>query len=568
LIISILKNLAKVYSKSNFKYYYFFYISILISLLLSVAEATFVGSIYVLIQNITDISNNNYQFNNKIYLFIKDFFNIDFLSLSIILPGLIIIVITILKVLNIFINTFLFYKINTLISSQIFFKTINQELKFHNKMNSSLFISAIIQKAKSVGEITFFLSGIIKSSLTLGAVTFLAIYISSKFFLLFFIFFLLIFLFIYWILKKKIKNIGIQVALFNDKVLKILQENYSSIIFIILYNCQKAVNKTFNEAVKNLRISESKVVFLSSVPYIFIQTLTVLFILFFIYFYDLKNNFSVMLPLVGMWLLAIQRLIPSFNEIFSSLSTIKGANQNFLDTINFLNLSSQDTLLKNQKSNLNFKEQILFQNISHSYSGNLNLVLKKINFKIKKNSIVGIKGDSGSGKSTLIAILMGYYEPTEGYVLIDEKKLSKQNTISWQEKISYVPQKVFLFDDSIKNNIAFAEEKINEIYMKQSIQVAELEDYINSTNNGLETLLGENAIRISVGQKQRIGIARAIYKNTNILILDESLNSLDYNTKNKILENIRKLNKTVVLISHDENDLKICSSILDLNNYK
>jgi ATP-binding cassette subfamily B protein len=310
------------------------------------------------------------------------------------------------------------------------------------------------------------------------------------------------------------------------------------------------------------------VVFLSSVPYIFIQTLTVLFILFFIYFYDLKNNFSVMLPLVGMWLLAIQRLIPSFNEIFSSLSTIKGANQNFLDTINFLNLSSQDTLLKNQKSNLNFKEQILFQNISHSYSGNLNLVLKKINFKIKKNSIVGIKGDSGSGKSTLIAILMGYYEPTEGYVLIDEKKLSKQNTISWQEKISYVPQKVFLFDDSIKNNIAFAEEKINEIYMKQSIQVAELEDYINSTNNGLETLLGENAIRISVGQKQRIGIARAIYKNTNILILDESLNSLDYNTKNKILENIRKLNKTVVLISHDENDLKICSSILDLNNYK
>jgi ATP-binding cassette, subfamily B, bacterial PglK len=568
LIFSIIKNLIGVYSKCNFGYYYFFYISILISLLLSLAEASFVGSIYILIQNITDISNNNFQLNNKVFLFIKDFFNIDFLSLSLILSGLIIIVITILKVSNIFINTFLFYKINTLISSQIFLKTISQEIKFHNKINSSLFISAIVQKSKSVGEITFFLLGIIKSSLTLVMITVLAVYISSKLFLLFFICFFLIFLFIYWILKKKIKIIGIQVALFNDKVVKILQENYSSIIFIILYNCQKAVSKTFNEAVKTLRMGESKVVFFSSVPYIFIQTFAVLFILFFIYFYDLKNNFSAVVPLVAMWLLAIQRLIPSFNEIFSSLSTIKGVNQNFLDTINFLNLSSQDPPLKNRESNLNFEEQILFKNISYSFSSNSNLVLKKINFKIKKNSIIGIRGVSGSGKSSLIAILMGYYKPTEGYILIDKNKLSQQNIISWQEKISYVPQKVFLFDDSIKNNIAFAEKKISDTLMRQSIQVADLDDFINNTNDGLETLLGENANRISGGQKQRIGIARAIYKNTNILILDESLNSLDYNTKKKILENIRILNKTVILISHDENDLKTCDNILDLNNYK
>jgi ATP-binding cassette subfamily B protein len=568
MVISILKNLIRVYSKCNFRYYYLFYISILISLLLALAEASFVGSVYVLIQNITDTPNYNFQFNNKVFLLIKDFFNIDFLSLSLILSGLIIIGITVLKFLNIFINTFLFYKINTLISSQIFFKTISQEIKFHNKMNTSLFISAIVQKARSVGEITFFLSGIIKSSLTLVTVTVLAVYISSKFFLLFLIFFFIVFLFIYWILKKKIKNIGIQVALFNDKVVKILQENYSSIIFIILYNCQKAVSKTFNEAVKNLRMGESKVVFLSSVPYIFIQTFAVLFILFFIYFYDLKNNFSYAVPLVAMWLLAVQRLIPSFNEIFSSLSTIKGSNQNFLDTINFLNLSSQDLPLKNQESNLNFEEQILLKNISYSFSRNSNLVLKKINFKIKKNSIVGIKGDSGSGKSTLISILMGYYKPTEGCVLIDEKKLSQQNIVSWQEKISYVPQKIFLFDDSVKNNIAFAEKKINDNLMRQSIQVADLGDYVNNTNDGLETLLGENANRVSGGQKQRIGIARAIYKNTNILILDESLNSLDYNTKKKILENIRILNKTVILISHDGNDLNTCDSILDMNNYK
>ena len=307
-------------------------------------EASFLGSIYVLVQNITESSNNNFQINNEVFIFVKNSFDLDlnFTSFSLIMSGLIIIGIAALRVFNIFINTFLFYKINSLITSQIFLKTISQELKFHNNTNSSSLISTIVQKAQSVGEITFFILTIIKSSFTLMTVTVLAIYISSNFFLLFFMILLLIFFIIYTIFKKRIKNIGIQVALFNDRVVKILQENYSSIIFIILYNCQKLVSKTFYEAVKNLRMGQSKIVFLSSVPYIFVQTFTILFILFFIYFYDLKNNFNELVPLVVMWLLAIQRLIPNFNEIFSSLSTIKGVQKNFSDTNFFLNLTSRN----------------------------------------------------------------------------------------------------------------------------------------------------------------------------------------------------------------------------------
>jgi ABC-type bacteriocin/lantibiotic exporter with double-glycine peptidase domain len=269
-----------------------------------------------------------------------------------------------------------------------------------------------------------------------------------------------------------------------------------------------------------------------------------------------------------MWILAIQKLIPSFNEIFSSLSTIKGLEKNFSDTNFFLNLSSRNVDSETQENNINFNNQISFENVSFSFNSNSPLVLKKLNFKIKKNSIIAIKGVTGSGKSTLISILMGYYYPNEGRVLIDGKKLSQENVRSWQTKISYVPQKVFLFDDTIKANIAFAEGEVDNILMKQSVHTADLEDFVIRQNKGLQTFVGENADRISGGQKQRIGIARAIYRNTNLLILDESLNSLDYKTKTKILENIKKLNKTIILISHDENDFKICDSILEMNNFK
>lgn len=568
MILQIIKKLIKIYSRCNFKYYWFFYLSFLTSLLLSITEASLIGSIYLLIENLIDPSKSFFYFNNKIIIVIKDFFNLNSLNFYLILCGLIVFIITLLKTLNIFFNTFLYYKINTLISYEIFLKTIDQSLNFHNNINSSSIISAITQKSRSVGEITFFLLGIAKSLFVLFAVTVIAINFSSKLFLLYFLFFLLFFLIIYAIIKKNIKNMGIQIALLNDKVIKILQENYLSIMFIILYNCQKIMSKSFYEVVKQLRKNETKVVFFSAVPYIFIQCFAVISILVFIKYYNVKDNFISIIPLIAMWILAIQRLMPSFNEIFASLSTINGLKQNFLDVENFLNLNSQNQMLKFHDSNINFNNQILFENVSFSFDGSSALVLKKLNLKIKKNTIFGIKGVTGSGKSTLISILMGYYEPTEGRVIIDEKKLSKENVRSWQKKISYVPQKVFLFDDSIKANIAFAEGAIDDNLMKQSIQNADLEDFLIAQNKGLETFVGENADRISGGEKQRIGIARALYKNTNILILDESLNSLDYKTKKIILENIKDLNKTIILISHDENDLKICDSILDIKKFK
>ena len=565
-MISNIERLRKIYYRIDFQYYWVFYISIITSIILSLTEASFLGSIYALVNHLTDPVNNNLIQETKVFFFFTNFFNLSTTNFYLTLSGIIIITVTFLKILNTFLITFLYYKINTNVSKKIFFNTISQDLKFHNSTNSSSLISAVIEKSLSVGEITFFMLNIVKSLFMLITITSLSIYFSSKDFLFFFLFFLIIFLIIYLIFKKKLKELGIKIASSNDSIIKILQENYSSLIFIILYKCQKIITKTLNKSIAKLRKSQAQVTFLSTVPYVFIQTFSVLFILFFISYYQLGSNFIDLIPLAAMWLLAIQRLIPSFNEIFNSLSTIKSLQQNFKDSENLLNLYNENDYegLKNNED-IKFDNKIQLKNISFSFNEKSPLILQKLNFKITKNTIFGIKGRTGMGKTTLINLLLGNYQPSSGILLIDEMELTKKNLSTWKNKIAYVPQKVFLLDDTIKSNIAFAEENIDEDLIQKAIKLSCLEEFINKKEKGSNSIIGENGDRISGGQKQRIGIARAIYKDTEIMILDEALNSLDHDTKIKVLANLKLLNKTIVLISHDNSDYKICDDIITLN---
>jgi len=161
---------------------------------------------------------------------------------------------------------------------------------------------------------------------------------------------------------------------------------------------------------------------------------------------------------------------------------------------------------------------------------------------------------------------LGFYKPTKGKIYLDNIVLNDSNVLKWQENLSYVPQNVYLIDDTILSNIAFEDkvEKIDFDLLKHAIKIAELESFIDNQKNGINHIIGEDAEKISGGQKQRIGIARAIYKNTNILILDESLNSLDNTTKEKIIDKLKSLNKTIILISHQKNDLEICDEIFEI----
>ena len=191
-----------------------------------------------------------------------------------------------------------------------------------------------------------------------------------------------------------------------------------------------------------------------------------------------------------------------------------------------------------------------------------------MNFIIPKNSIIGIYGESGSGKSTLVNLLCGLLNLREGKILIDEKNINDVKN-SWQSKIGYIPQDIYILDDSIKNNIIFNNEDNTNIDkdLKNVIDISQLNKLIDSLSEGLDTKVGDRGINISGGQRQRIAIARALYHKPDVLIFDEATNSLDEITENNLMDSIYSIKgKTIIIISHNIKTLNRCEKIFKIES--
>jgi ABC-type bacteriocin/lantibiotic exporter with double-glycine peptidase domain len=297
------------------------------------------------------------------------------------------------------------------------------------------------------------------------------------------------------------------------------------------------------------------------------------------------NNKSVLTDnfvTISLFTLAFVRVIPSVNRILAALSTIKYC-ENSLKVIFQEKKGSTNkefSFKKNKiiKSISNFNNRVSLKNVYFKFSNQDDYLLSKFNFEIKKNTIIGITGKSGSGKTTLLNILTGLYNIKNhgsGYMSIDGKIIDS-NKINLSRLYSYTPQNTFIFNDTIKNNLLiFREQEENSVIkknhikdedLKNFIKISELSNFINNQKNGIDTMIKEGGSNLSGGQKQRIGICRSLISNRPIIIFDESTNSIDKPTQEKILKNLKKLkkNKTLIFISHDKNVLNICDKIIKL----
>ena len=225
-------------------------------------------------------------------------------------------------------------------------------------------------------------------------------------------------------------------------------------------------------------------------------------------------------------------------------------------------LEQKNAHLKNM---IKFKEEISIEKMG--FKNQNKIILRNIDLKIKKNSKVGLIGTTGSGKSTLLNIIMGFIQPSYGKIKVDGKTLDIENT-NWQKKISFVSQSTYLLDESILKNITFNDDlkNIDLDKLDKALKLSRIAEFIETLDLKLNTIVGERGSKISGGELQRIGIARAIYNDTEILILDEFTSSLDEKTESEIIKNIFSLDKTIIVATHRMATLKYCDKIYNLSN--
>ena len=453
-------------------------------------------------------------------------------------------------------------------SLKLYNRYLNQSYKYYLSNNSALLIRNIYN------EVGVFANGVIANSLTIITETFITLGITIMLFyyqplLSIVIALVLVFFGSIYILfsKKYVKLWANDRLIFDGKRIKNLQEGFGAVKEIQLLGRENFFYSLFDIYNSKSVNAQLKIGFLLSIPRFLLEWMAV-FILSFIliYLFFIGVNLSSVVPTIGLFLLAAFKIIPSVSRIISSYQGLSFAFPS-IDQIHH-DLKLTDTRLSinqnKQENQILFNNQITVDNVSFKYPSASKTSLESVNLKISHGEMVGIIGESGSGKSTFIDLLTGVFVPDEGTITVDGINITK-NYRAWQNLIGYVPQNIYLSDDTIVRNIAFGieEDDINYRKIEDVIKKTNLQNFVNDLPEGLHTKLGEKGVKMSGGQLQRIGIARALYNDPQILILDESTSALDYNTENDIMNEIakHKESKTILIITHRTHSLINCDNV-------
>jgi ATP-binding cassette subfamily C protein len=359
---------------------------------------------------------------------------------------------------------------------------------------------------------------------------------------------------------------------------KYIQQGFQSIREIKLFHSQRYFVDKLRKTLESLQRQN---LFLYAVPYyprLFLEFIFVILVFVLISVLIYLNFSSIkILTILGGFAAISFRIFPSFNRMINAFQMIRN-HKHLLDIIltALENKETDEKILeihpaKRVENNISIpsKNFISVNNVTFKYNTNSKNIFNNFNLRIQKNEFICVVGKSGCGKSTLIDIISGLIKPDEGEVLVDEQYIYKNKKLIdlWQERISFVPQNIFLFNDTISQNIALSDidnHRIDENRLQQLIKDFELHDFIKSLDLGLDTIINESVLNISGGQRQRIAIARAFYKNTDIIIMDEPTNSLDKITEKKIFSKIiqNRANKTIILITHNEDIAKYTDRVV------
>ena len=484
-------------------------------------------------------------------------------------------------------NTFLFFQVQLQgtfvysaqreISLELFRRYLAKDYRFHLETNSSVLIRNL------VSEVTNFCSFFLMPMLNLITETLVILALLTLIFLiepkgtLFLVVILgaLVFLFVK-ATNRVVGRWGKKRLLAEEEKLRHLQQGFGGIKEILLSGKLEFFLRRFHIPNKLSGLMIKREYIFQYVPKLGVEVIAIFGLISMCLFLlaQGESNQKVM-HMLGLMATAGFRMIPSFSRILNNLQSIRyGWPSVDMLKSEFLEgrFAQETNIIQSDESPLPakvvFDQEFRLSEISFSYGEGSN-VLEEVDLVIKKGEVIGLCGESGSGKSTLANLILGLIEPDSGCLLIDGKKVEGSEIKSWQTLIGYVPQEVYLLDDTIRRNVAFGleNEEIDDQRVFAVLEMAQLKEFVAGKPYGLDSIIGERGAKLSGGQRQRLGIARALYGNPQVLILDEATSALDQKTESEFLQTLKPLlgKVTILMIAHRRSAFKLCSTVRQLS---
>jgi len=533
----------KVYGRNNeFKFLKVIFLNIIIIILDLLGIALILPAIDLVVNSGKSTFFNIPVFSNKI--------NFNYLLFTIVT------IFGIKSILTLMINKYQFkiiFNLSKNLSETIYKKYIAKSYIFFTENNSSILLRNIYN------ECNIFSNGIILTTMRI---------ISEILILFFFLIFLLKFnyaitlslIFFFGLLgltyimlvKNILYNLGTNRTKSESGRIKFIQEGFRSFQLIKIFNLKDYFTKKYkkyNDESHQVYVKER---FLAILPKIIFEFSTILFLVLLVYFcfnyYENKNELIIVL---SAFCLVSIRLLPIINSIFYSLQTLR-FNSPVINNLYKIYFETENEKERKIENSITFTKSLELKNLYYKYKGTQVNILDNLNLKIKKGDIVSISGASGSGKTSLLNIIMGILNIEKGELFVDDNKIDNKRDFNLTN-LSFVPQSTFIFDENIINNVIL-DRKFDETKFKKTLEYSGLNDFYYNLKNK-EKSLGESGIKISGGQMQRISIARAIYRNPDLIVLDEPTSSIDKKISDQLFDNLKKLNKdtncTLILVSHN-----------------
>ena len=376
---------------------------------------------------------------------------------------------------------------------------------------------------------------------------------------------------IFYFVKSYLKKIGIQQLKSNQSRFLLVNDAFGAAREVKVLGLEQIYIKLFSKSAQAYASTKTLSNVIAQIPRFILEAIAFGGILLMI-LYQMTQSGTIInsLPIISLYVLAGYRLMPAFQNVYTSFTQLTFVGPS-LDKLHD-DLKNLEIFNENEKDIelIKLNNKITLNNIHYNYPNTSRTALKEISLSIAAKSTVGFVGATGSGKTTIIDIILGLLEAQKGSLEVDGEIITKQNSRSWQRSIGFVPQHIFLSDNTITENIAFGVEPkdINQEMVEKASKIANLHNFVmDELPKQYKTTIGERGVRLSGGQRQRIGIARALYGNPQILILDEATSALDNQTEKFVMDAINNLNKhvTIIIVAHRLTTVKNCDTIFLLD---